>query len=90
MRNVLSNVLRRAFPMLDYYVGLGAAMHALHVASVRREDVQIALVGGRIFIGYANEPGPDAARAVGTFGVEPTGDGWMRAAMYVPEVPREA
>lgn len=80
--------LRKAFPLLDYYLELGAVMHALSAASVRREDVQVALVGGRIYIGYADEPWQGAECICGTFGIEPTADDWMRAVLYVAERPR--
>lgn len=86
----LADALREAYPDLDRLAQLGAVAEMLGALSVGREDVAIALVGGRIYIGRPDERAIDGERMVGTgtYGVEPTTDDWERVIEYVSKTPR--
>lgn len=84
----LSDALREAYPGLDRLAQLGAAMELLGALSVRRTDVAISLVGGRVFIGSPQEPPVDADRMAGTYGIEPITDDWLMVARMISEMPR--
>ena len=89
MGNYLIQLMRRAFPMLDFYLEYGAAIHALVKVLVLRPDVQAVLYEGQIRIGYENEHHEELVNRAGTRGVEPWADDFLRAARFAAEMPRK-
>ena len=77
---MLSSLVHRAFPMLDYYLALGAAVHNITRLGLNREDIQVVIYLGQIRVGYADEPHVALDIRVGTLWTEPTPEEWQQAA----------
>ena len=86
----LESVLRRAFPMLEYYLELGMAVHNVTRATIFRDDVVVAISRGQIRVDHVGERWADMTYSAGTQYVEPTADNWGYALAAIAKVPQQA
>ena len=84
---MITRLLRRAFPMLDLWLSMGAGLYALQRATAWRDDVQVVLYQGQIRVGAWNEYHWELDNRIGTCGVECDGDQWLLAAGYAKAIP---
>lgn len=79
MTGLIVRLVRRAFPLLDYYLELGAAIDSAQQMVTYRDDLQVVLYRGQIRVGYADEPHGDLEVRAGTLDVQPLSDNWQAA-----------
>lgn len=89
MKNYIVAALRRAFPMLEYYLELGMAVHNVTRATILRDDVVVAIARGQIRVDVIGERWADMAHSAGTQYVEPTADEWGYALNAIGRVPKQ-
>ena len=84
---MIIRLIRKAFPMLDYYLQLGAVLHQVGLLSTHRRDLQVVLYRGQIRIGYADERHDELDVRGGTIDVWPSADNWQTAALLAARLP---
>ena len=85
---MIAKLIRKAFPMLDYYLELGAAIDTIQRLYTYRSDLQVVLYRGQIRVGYADESHEDLYIRAGTLDVQPLPDNWLAAARLGGNLPQ--
>lgn len=75
--------MRRAFPYLDLYLSYGSALYSVIRTTTNRDDIQVVLCNGRIYIGSPKELSFDHSILIGNKYVESTPDDWLEVNRYI-------